>query len=249
VSPLRGLRAAIAWLTVIPVPAEPGADPVPWFPWAGIVLGSAGALAAAGVGAAVPGDLGALLAGVVVVASWAALTGMMHLDGLADAFDALTGTRSREERLRIMRDSRIGSFGAGALTLALLTCAASSGVLVSTGRLGVLVLAPVMGRWSAAVALSTLQAARPDGLEARLVSARPAGAHLLAALPLALVGGLARPGLPSVAAGVVAALAIPRLLSRRVGGLTGDIVGASIVLVEAVVLFIGAIVPASWLLP
>lgn len=248
-SPLRGLRAALAWLTVIPVSADEAADPVPWFPWVAVVPGAAGVVSAAVVAALVPGDPGALLAGVAVVASWAALTGMMHLDGLADAADALVGSKPREERLRIMRDSRIGSFGAGALTLTLMACAASSAVLVSAGRYGAILLAPVMARWSAAVALSTIPAARPDGLAARLASTRPATSYLLATLPVALVAGLARPSALPVAAGLVAAVALPRLLSRQVGGLTGDVVGASIVLVETAVLIAAALVPKGCLLP
>lgn len=247
-SPLRGLRAALAWLTVIPVSADDAADPVPWFPWVAVVPGSAGVVSAAVVAALVPGDLGALLAGVAVVASWAVLTGLMHLDGLADAADALVGTKPREERLRIMRDSRIGSFGAGVLALTLMACAASSAVLVSAGRYGAVLLAPVMARWGAAVALSTLPAARADGLAARLVSSRPASSYLIAALPVALVAGLARPGAVTVAVGLVAAVSVPRLLSRPLGGLTGDVVGASIVLVETAVLLAAALVPKGCLL-
>lgn len=248
-SPFRGLRAALAWLTVVPVSADDSADPVPWFPWVAVLPGSAGVLAAAVIAALVPGDLGALLAGVAVVASWAALTGMMHLDGLADAADALLGSKPREERLRIMKDSRIGSFGAGALALTLMACAASSAVLVSAGRYGATLLAPVMARWSAAVALSTLPAARPDGLAARLVSSRPPSAYVVATLPVALVAGLAWPSPLPVAVGLVAAVALPRLLSRPVGGLTGDIVGASIVLVETAVLLAAALAPDGCFIP
>lgn len=240
-----GVREALGWLTVIPVRADGTCDPVPWFSWVGLLFGALALGVALPVSTIVPGDLGALLAGVAAVAAWAAMSGMLHLDGLADSFDALLGSKTRDERLRIMRDSRIGSFGASGVALTLMMSAVCAGVSLRYGAWAALAFAPVAGRWSACLALSTIPPARAEGLAARLAGPRGPAWHAVALPPLAMAAFLARGSIAAVVAGVAGAIVVPRALSRRVGGLTGDIVGASVVLVETVTLVVAAL-SARW---
>ena len=114
------LRWAWAFLTRLPGGAHPGDDrelgrSVPWFPIVGAILGALSGT----VYWALHGPLGAPLAAVLAVAASAAATGGLHEDGLADTADALGGA-TRERRLEIMKDSRVGVFGAMALVLSTL---------------------------------------------------------------------------------------------------------------------------------
>lgn len=233
---LDDLASAFALLTRLPVPAHrPQGARAAWaWPVAGAVLGGIAA-AVAWLATAVgvpPGPCAAL-----VLAVQALLTGALHEDGLADTADGLMGGQTRERRLEIMKDSRIGSFGA--LALVLLTLARWSAVvaLIGAGTFGALIAAAALSRAPMAILMSALPNARPSGLS-HLVG-RPA-AHVAAlacavALTLALLasGGTAF---------VMALYATPLILAlaiaarARIGGQTGDILGASQQLTEAAAL-------------
>ena len=118
---------------------------------------------AARLGATFAG-LGALLVAALVLAAWALLTRFLHWDGLADAFDGLWGGATRERRLEIMRDSRVGSFGVAAMMMTALVQLAAMALLVERGALWAIVAAPVLARAAASAAAWTLPAARRDGL-------------------------------------------------------------------------------------
>ncbi|HVV59592.1 MAG TPA: adenosylcobinamide-GDP ribazoletransferase [Gaiellaceae bacterium] len=132
---LRAALAAVAFLTRIPVGrrVELGAEDVgraaPWFPLVGAGVGAATGAAAYGVAQVLPG----LAAAGVALAVMAALTGALHLDAVADTADALGGS-TRERALEIMRDHRIGSYGATALALDLLLRAAALAALAGTAH-------------------------------------------------------------------------------------------------------------------
>src|SRR5262245_55001375 len=119
---MRPLVAAFAFLTRLPVWAGPLRDAdlgrsVSFFPLVGLVLG----LVLTGLGSLMSGALSPPLAATLLVALLAGMTGGLHLDGVADVFDALGGGRGdRKRMLDIMRDSRIGAHGAAALVLLLL---------------------------------------------------------------------------------------------------------------------------------
>lgn len=235
---LRDLRAAFGWLTVAPVGlTAPDARPVRFFPLVGLGLGLAGGLLAA-AGARLTGTaLTELLVGVLVVGVWAVLTRLLHWDGLADCADALLGGATVERRLAIMRDSHVGAFGAVAIGFVLLIQVVAVATLVASGDILEIVLVPVVGREAAAFALWTNVPARPDGLARTLAVHDGARGWLVAGLPLLVV--LARPELataPVVLAGLVLAFLVPRALASRVGGVTGDIVGASVLVVESAML-------------
>ena len=225
---LAELQLAVMLLTRVPagrMAQAPTAAAAAWaFPLAGLLPGLAGAaLLASGL----PGPLAAGLA----VAAMVALTGALHEDGLADVADGFWGGRERARRLEIMRDSRIGSYGTLALILAIgLRWQAA----MLAGPLALLVAA-VASRVAPVVLMAVLPPARTDGMghAARAVGAgRLAGAALIGLGPLLwLPGGLS--ALAAAAAGVAALALIAR---RKIGGQTGDVLGAGQQLAEIALL-------------
>ncbi|HEU4731837.1 MAG TPA: adenosylcobinamide-GDP ribazoletransferase [Kofleriaceae bacterium] len=226
---LRSLAVAFGFLTRIPVAAgavSPGelARSLTYFPAVGAALGALlfGARTLLGPVLA-PG-----LVAACVVALGALATGGLHLDGVADVFDALGGGRGQRDRmLHILRDSRIGAHGAAAL--ALLIVAKVLAVAALDGRGWALYGAPIAARWAVVVLVVRFPYARPDGLGApfhrHAGSMQLAGATIVA---VALLGGLGARALAPAAAALGAALAVAVPLHRRLGGLTGDVYGAAI---------------------
>jgi adenosylcobinamide-GDP ribazoletransferase len=237
------VRRAFSFLTVLGGAAVPNQRTLTWFPVVGLAVGAV-------VGGAwwAAGRLWApALAAVVAVAVDAVLTGGLHLDGLADSADGLIPPVTRARRFEIMADPRVGVFGAVALVLVLgLRITALS---VTPAK--VLVLA---GLWCgsrtlmAVVALAAPSAHADGGLAAAFTGGRTAhrtaaSTYGVAAYGLALACGLAAlgagsRGLAVVAAEVVAALAVVWGATRRLGGYTGDVLGACGVIGETVGLLV-----------
>ena len=213
-----------------------------WFPLAGAVLGS---IYAAGcwLGAAI---FPALVTAVLLVALDARLTGAMHFDGLADTADGLGGGSNREHVLRIMRDHAIGSYGATALVLAVALKVVAIAALIDGHRaISALVLAPALGRWSAVLLSATQPYARPvsdDGPHSVGSPARLVGrTELLVATgaALALATAIDRWRGPAACLLVAAASAgWAWRCRRRIGGITGDTLGAGIMASECLVLLL-----------
>ncbi len=232
------LRASLLQFTRLPLPAGPPPPPgwaarAAWaWPLAGAAVGAAGAaaLALAG-GLALPALPGAILA----VAAMALASGALHEDGLADFADGIGGGRDRDSRLRIMRDSRLGSYGALALLLMTLWRVAVLAALPSAGAIAGVIVVAASARWSAAILAALLPPANPDGQSAAAgrPSLRALGIGLLLCLGLA---GLLLPAaaivLPPLAA--LGAAATVALIARgRIGGQNGDALGAATQLAEA----------------
>ena len=238
------LLLAVRFLTILPVPGGEAGGPGAlgraawWFPAIGLALGGGLMLADRMLAAVVP----PLLSAGLVVAVWKVSTGGLHLDGLADCLDGLAGVNA-ERRLAIMRDSRIGVFGALGLVLSLLiACAALSGTPAGA-RAPILLLAPAVGRLTPLLVGPRVRPATPgQGL----------GAGFLATLPratgpvwLAVLLGLAwlRLG-PTGVAMATGALVVGAggvvVFARRLGGLTGDALGAGVELSELAWLVLGA---------
>jgi adenosylcobinamide-GDP ribazoletransferase len=240
---VRALLAAFAFLTRIPVGgASTEADlgrSIVFFPVVGLALG--GILA--GTGFILAGALPATLVAVLLVALLAGLTGGLHLDGLADVFDAVGGGRGdRARMLDLMRDSRIGAHGAAALILLLVGKVLALGHALAHRDFVAIVSFPALARWAVAPAIVFVPYARPDGLGRAFKSAARARdvASATALMGLAAVVLGRRPVLGGAAGalGVVVALAV--WLRRRLGGLTGDVYGAAIEIAE-----VAALVAAS----
>jgi adenosylcobinamide-GDP ribazoletransferase len=233
-----GAVVALRYLTVLPLPRSRIAGDLGraagWFPAVGLGLGGCLALASLAVDRVVPPGVGAML----LVAIWAVLTGGLHLDGLADTCDGLGGGWSRERALSIMRDANIGAYGVTAVVLVLGLKAATLASLPEGLAWRALVLAPVLGRAGPLLLVRLCPPARPEG-----------AGHALAAgagWPSLLGGGLVAV-LASVATlGVWSALALGGSgllawglalhLRRRLGGFTGDTLGALVEMTEAGVL-------------
>jgi adenosylcobinamide-GDP ribazoletransferase len=232
----RAGAAALVFLTSLPLGRAVDVEPrdlgraAPAFPLVGAMLGGiVGSTAALGADA-----LGPALAAMLSVALSALLTGAIHFDALADSADALGG-RSPEHALEIMRDPRIGAFGAAALVLVAGIEAAALAGLAAAGAVAAVVASFGLAR-SVAPAAARLapDARRGAGLGGPLAAGgtvrAAAGVVVAVALATLLTGwdGLALAGCAAGCAALGTAVC-----RRRFGGLTGDGLGALILLTEA----------------
>lgn len=234
------IRAAGQFLTRLPVGGAPPVMPraLRAFPLAGSLIGLAGGLVLIfGQAAGLP----PLAAAFVTLGAIALLTGALHEDGLADVADGFGGGRDKAGKLEIMSDSRIGTYGTLALIIiiglraSLMAAFVASASTVET--MAALIWAATSGRFATIWVLHALPAAKPDGLGSG--TGRPDRAILisaaLAAMP-ALILAVAAPGVtPALLGGVLAlaaTLAFIALARRQIGGQTGDVAGAGVVIAE-----------------
>lgn len=250
-------RQAIAFLTRIPVSASSSSgrslnDALRAVPLAGLLIGLL-----VGLVFSLSQWLGLspLISATLAVGFSLALTGCFHEDGLADTADSIGGY-TREKRLAIMVDSRIGTFGASALFIALaLRIGAIVQIADRGGWAAVILLLAAAGAWSRSLGIAlvgSLPLARPDGIAAGV--GRPTRSTVRQAL---LVGGISAAMLCASSSGVFATIlallvsAIALLLVRRfarahIGGQTGDVAGAAQQICEiAFLLAIAALLPTS----
>lgn len=230
---LRDLRAALSLLSRLPLP-PPAQFPVPPAVWAWPVAGALlGALASGAGMAALAAGLPVGVAAALVLAMGALLTGAMHEDGLADSCDGLWGGWTRERRLEIMKDSHIGSYGV--MGLLLVTLARWSAVvgLLQAGALAPLIAAAALSRAPMAALLAGLPNARGHGLSAAVGRPGAMAACAAGGVALGLALALAGPaGLIAAGAAAATTLGLGALARRKIGGQTGDILGASQQLAE-----------------
>lgn len=220
-------RLALMILTVLPVGRL--ADPVPpihaarWaMPLAGLPLGLVGwGVLTMGTAIGVP----PVVSAVLVIAALAGLTGGLHHDGLADFADGMGG-RDRQRRLEIMRDSRIGSFGALALMIAAMTGAGALADLAGAVSFAALVLVSVASRLAMIATMELLPAARNQGLGHGAARGSRGAWWLGALLSVVLAAAVGLPGFAMIGVMAVAACMIALLALRRLGGQTGDVLGA-----------------------
>jgi adenosylcobinamide-GDP ribazoletransferase len=241
--PWAGLRLAVTLLTAIPLPGRRGPEPAPSRPvaaaamyWAPAVGLLAGAVCAAVLWLACRfGHTGPLLGAALAVGTGALLSRALHLDGLADFADGLGSGRPAAAALDIMRRSDIGPFGVVTLVLILLIQVSALARAQSLGRgPEAVVAAAVTARLAITLACRPgVPAARPGGLGALVAgTVSAAGAAVLAAAAVAAAAwagialGLSWVLPAGVAAGLVASLAVTAVAVRRLGGVTGDVLGA-----------------------
>ncbi len=208
--------------------------------WAYPLVGAAvGALGAAVYWVSRRVGLPVSLGAVCALAAGILVTGALHEDGLADTADGFGGGGSPGRKLEIMRDSRIGTYGALALMLTLAARGTAIAGIAETGTVAAaLVAADALGRGALIVVTLILGPARADGLAAGLRATHPtravaglglSGATAFLVLPPGLAGG-------ATMATLAVALAMSWFARRQIGGYTGDVLGATVVAVECVVL-------------
>lgn len=236
---MKAFLLALQFLTCLPVSLKAAPDPADWgrsvlaYPVIGLLIG----LLLAGLQRLI-GHADPLLQAALLTAAWALVTGGLHLDGLADSADAWVGGHGdRERTLAIMKDPRSGPAGVSVLVLTLLLKFAALAVLVKADTRTMLLLAPLLGRAALVALLLATPYVRPGGMGSALAAHLPRSAAVLALLLVAAAvlfagkaGGLA------LAAALAAWLLLRGLMMRRLGGATGDTLGAAVELTEVAVL-------------
>ena len=231
------LFAALTFLTRLPLGRVPAVAPLPgalpsladasWaFPVVGVVIGAIGGVAYTIASALA---LPPLAAALIAVASTALVTGALHEDGLADTADGFGGGATREMKLEIMRDSRIGTFGVLALIVSVgLRILAIADTGTRWHVFAAMIAAHALSRGVLPAALRLLDPARDDGLGAG--AGKPEQNQVLIALAIALVIAVIciglRAGLSAAIVAAIVAAAIGWLARHQIGGQTGDVLGA-----------------------
>jgi adenosylcobinamide-GDP ribazoletransferase len=222
------MRRALGFLTVLGGASTPTGTTLTWFPLAGalvgLVLGTIWWLAARAWPAGV--------AATIVVVADLAITGLLHVDGLADSADGLIAPMSRERRLAVMADPATGAFGVAAEAAVLLMRVVSLSALAASP----LLLAAIWcaSRTGMAVVARTLPYARDEGLASDFLGGPALPVALIGtalSVLLAFVGGGRLPhrwvGLVGVVAVATGVALVAGLAKRRLGGFTGDVLGAA----------------------
>ena len=234
---MRTLRIAFGLMTTLPFrlpddwsEGDSGRAAV-WYPLVGSVIGALTWLAWKGATFVFP----PLMAGIVTLVVWVLLTGGLHLDGLADCCDGFFASASPERRLEIMKDPQVGAFGVIGLILILFLKAAALASL-STGISFGILLAASLARWCILPA-GLLPLARSTGMGADFASGfRRSFIVWGAMIPLALMVMLGLRGVLAVLVGVGTAALVLWLAKIRIGGVTGDVFGMIVEIVETAVL-------------
>lgn len=235
---MNALLAAIRFLTVLPLPGTAGTREsdlgrsIPLFPLVGFAMGGCAAALAFWGGRIIPQPLMA----VVVLVSLIVISGALHLDGLADTADGFMGSRRPRKVLEIMRDSRVGAMGVTAIVCVLALKGAALASLEPAHLWRAALLMPAAGRSALVVAMAVLPYARPrGGIGTAFYRRRPRASAVWAVALLCLAGwAIAGPaGLAGAEASVVTAMLLSCYAHRRIGGATGDVLGAACELSEA----------------
>lgn len=218
------MRRAVAFLTPFGGAAPPMPSTLAWFPFVGAGMG----LALGGIWWAADRLWAAPVAAAIVVAADLALTGMLHFDGLVDSADGLLPPLDRARRLAVMADPAAGAFGVGVAAAVLLLRWASLATLApSPVLLGALWCA---SRYAMARFARRGRYARPEGLATAFLGTGPPSLPVAVA-GMVLGGALTGAGAGDAVAGVavlgLASAAVMGLAGRRVGGFTGDVLGAA----------------------
>ena len=226
---MRNFLTAVQFLTILPFPRkevkpEDLSDSVLFFPLVGLLIGGI-------LGVVYRGSIQIfppMVASALIVAVWVVLTGALHLDGLADTLDGLYAGRTKEERLDIMRDVNLGTMGiTGIVIVLLLKCILISSI--NRNILGVsLFITPAFSRWAMMAAGNLAPYAREEGKGKFFIQGCKCSwvalyAIILSALSILFFGW---GGLSLIAATLILVLLSSLFLKKRLGGITGDTLGA-----------------------
>lgn len=235
---MKYLQIAFNLLTTLPARASNDWQPgdsgraAGWYPLVGLVVG----LLVAAVWTVSSWVFPPLVCAGLALAAWILLTGGLHLDGLADCCDGLFHASNPERRLQIMKDPHLGAFGAMGLVLTLLLKFAALASLPSEHAILAILLSASLGRWMVLLA-GTQSLARPGGMGADFSSGLSKSALAWGAIiPLILTAFLGLHGLLALAITLLAAIGLLYLAHARIGGVTGDVFGLLIEIIEIVTL-------------
>ena len=238
---LRNCVAAFRFLTILPLPGTFGSagddlrGALPWFPLVGLMLGTVAAGGAWLAWRLLPVPVAAVALTLLLFS----FSGAMHLDGLADSADGLFSARNREQMLTIMRDSRIGVMGVAAVVMILLFKVAALETLSPAVAVRAGLLLPLAGRCALVLMINLLPYVRPEGgLATTLYARRSVWAVPLSLAVLGLVGYavLGPRGMAAAAAAILTVLLFSWQCHRKIGGATGDTLGAACELAETTVI-------------
>jgi len=194
-----------------------------YFPAAGLLLG----LLLAGV-ATISAFLPPLVTSVMVLIAWTVITGGIHLDGFADTCDGFYGNRPKEEILRIMRDSRVGTMGAAGVALLLLFKFAVLSSIHSEDLWKVLIITVVFARWSQVFACATSKYARDVGKAKHFMEYAKKTDMLIGALFILILNWflMGTKGIILFALLSATIFIFIQYVKKKIGGMTGDTIGA-----------------------
>lgn len=242
---MKSLFAALGFLTVLPLPGrwlgteEDLGRSLIWFPLVGALIGMIAAAIDLGLGMILPQTVVSAITVLILLAA----SGGLHMDGLADSADGFFSSRSRERMLEIMRDSRSGPMGVMAICALLLLKITTLAAVPAPLRITTIVLMPLAGRTALTVSLAALPYARSTGGLAEVF--RPSLRQGLITAALLIVAGWllqGYPGLLAAGAALAATLLLAAYSKSKIGGFTGDTLGAACELTELA----PALVAAAW---
>jgi len=239
---IRSLRAAMSFLTVLPVANADGSPGErlgrAYFPAIGALIG----LVVAAVFAVMSAIGTPLLAAAVAVGALCLLTGAIHLDGLADAVDGLLGKGDATRRLEVMRDPRLGSFGVTALVVVLVADVAALASMSAARALVALVIAGALSRLTTLWIVALVPYVRETGLGVAAWEPSHRATDLVLGTACAALACLLdwRRSLLAIAVVAIATLILVAIARRRVGGATGDVCGAAVELGQLATLVVFA---------
>lgn len=243
-----GFVAALQFLTIFPIRLKASTQAlrrsIAYFPLVGLLIGGI----IYGLDRLLTLAFPISLVNILLIIALAAMTRALHLDGFIDTCDGLAGGHSPDERLKIMRDSRVGGFGVvGGCLLILLQYVALT-VVPHEHRMAALLLMPTIARWTMVYAIFAFPYAREQGM-GKIFQEGTNWPWLAMASAITLascLGLMGLNGLAVMAAAMLVALLMANWLSGKLGGLTGDAYGAINELVEVSVLILIPLITWSY---
>jgi len=243
---ISGFVHAVRFLTVIPIPMRDVSDEADfassliYFPLVGFFIG----VVCAFIWYISSLFVSQFTSSAIVVTVWVVLTGALHLDGFTDTVDGLGGGKTREEKLAIMKDSRIGTFGSVSLILLIVLKIAMLSELSEGYPVFAIILAAATGRWIIGGAAFTFPSARPEGMGAMFKKYCGKREFVISSVIMGVVSlfclAVWGPLLVILTAGL--SYGVATVLSKKLGGLTGDSYGALCEFSEVVTLFLSVVV-------
>ncbi|PIZ16199.1 adenosylcobinamide-GDP ribazoletransferase [Candidatus Desantisbacteria bacterium CG_4_10_14_0_8_um_filter_39_17] len=243
---MKRFLIALQFLTIIPVKVKDvdekdSAKSAAFFPVVGIVIGILLVLFYAVLSQLMP----AMPADVFVIIFWIFITGVLHLDGLADTMDGFYASTQKEKILKVMEDTSTGAKGVAALIILLLFKFALLSNIEGAAKIYSLILAPTISRYSMFIAIASSSPARKEGMGKLFIGKTGLAELIFSSIIMVLIcltswflplGQIKMLGFIAVAVAVIITLTFVRYCNYKIGGMTGDTLGALNEIVEVAVL-------------